>query len=184
MHRNIFRLAIPFGTLAVLILLMGNPDRLSAQSKEDGPPDNEEEFKARYQERIKESHLFGVYIPNDLEDAFRELDRLTPEASRSSFQKAPEDVVVRKLFFSLGRWMDHNWGLTEGSRLAEWFRQKGVFVPDDMIRVLIASWHRQLNGRPVELEAQVQAIQERIEKEREARRAKAPVISEERRKRE
>lgn len=163
---------------------MGSISCLQAQGNDEGPPDSPEEFQARYAERIGQTHLFGVYIPKDLNEALTELDRLTPEASKASFQAAAEDVVVRKLFFSLGRWMDHNWGLTEGSRLAEWMRQQGIFVPDDMIRVLIVSWHRQRNDRPLDLEGQAKVIQERIEKEREERRAKAPVIHEERRKRE
>ena len=170
--------------MTLALLVQASTTCLVAQVKEEGPPDSPEEFEARYAERIKQTHLFGVYIPQDLEDAFRELERLTPEESKASFGKAPEDVVTRKLFFSLGRWMDHNWGLTEGSRLAEWLRQQGIFVPDDMIRVLIVSWHRRSNDKPVDLEGQVKVIQQRIEKEREERRAKAPVIREERRKRE
>lgn len=155
-----------------------------AQQEEEpiGPPSTAEEFEAQYAERIKQTHLFDVYIPADLEDAIRELERLTPEASLLSYKNAPEDVVVRKLFFGLGRWIIYNWGFYEGSRLSHFLRESGIYDPDDMARVIMISFHRKLNARPIDFEGQVKTIQERVETERKNRLKEGTVIHEERRK--
>lgn len=175
---------VPFGErffLTMLTLLAVSA--LVAQQKPDPdrPADNMEEYQARYAERIRQTHLAGVYIPAHLDEAVRELEKRTPAASLESYRNAPEDIIVPKLFFGLGRWIIHNWGFYEGSRLSHWFRQQGVYHPDDMARVVMISYHRYLNRKPIELEAQVAVIQERIRKEEEERRKQAKVLHEERR---
>lgn len=167
------------------LLLLGGlaTSSLAAQQKPDPdrPADNLEEYRARYDERIRQTHIAGVYIPADLDEALRELEKRTPAESLASYRNAPEDIIVPKLFFGLGRWIIHNWGFYEGSRLSHWLRQQGVYHPDDMARVVMISYHRYLNQKPLELEAQVAAIQERIRQEEEERRKQAKVLHEERR---
>jgi len=164
---------------ALLLLGLG----LAAQQKPDPdrPADNLEEYQARYAERIRQTHLAGVYIPADLAEALRELEKRTPAESLEAYRNAPEEVVVRKLFFGLGRWIIHNWGFYEGSRLSHSLRQQGVAHPDDMARVIMTSYHRYLNGRPLDLESQIETIQTRIREEEEERRKRARVLHEERR---
>ena len=151
---------IPF--LALLFLLLGwTPIVLSAQTPE--------EFEANYARRIKEEMLNGVYIPADLEDAFSELNRLSEQEGLMVFRSAPEDSIRRKLHFGLGRWILTNWSLEEGSRLSHYFRQKGVTLPDDMVRIIIVSWHRKLNNRPLKLEEEILLARKRMEEEKERR---------------
>lgn len=133
------------------------------------PAQTPAEYEANYAKRIRMEIINGVYIPADLEDAFVELERLSETKGLAEFKSAPEDSIRRRLHFGLGRWILVNWGLEEGSRISHYLRQKGVSNPDDMVEVIILSWHRHLNGRPVKLEEEVAAIEKRRQEE-QARR--------------
>jgi hypothetical protein len=57
-------------------------------------------------------------------------------------------------------WMRNNWGLWGGSRLAKWFNNQGVKHPDDMSGVILDSFWRHLNDKPIKLEEQVKHYQD------------------------
>ena len=135
-----------------------------------------EEFEANYAKRIKEEMLFGVYIPVDLDDAYSELNRLSNPEAIGGFKNAPEDEIRRKLHFGLGRWIMSNWGLEEGSRISHYLKLKGISIPDDMVRVIIVTWHRKLNGKPLMLEEEIAVIKTRMEAEKAKRDANKEVI--------
>lgn len=136
----------------------------------------EAEMEANYAKRIKEEMLFGVYIPADLEDAYRELERLSDPQGLVEFKSAPEDSIRRKLHFGFGRWIVSNWGLEEGSRISHYLKQIGISVPDDMVRVIIVTWHRRLNGKPSLLEDEIAMITKRMAAEKAKRDADRKVI--------
>jgi hypothetical protein len=135
-----------------------------------------EEFEANYAKRIKMEMINGVYIPADLEDAFSELNRLSDPAGLIQFKAAPEDSIRRKLHFGLGRWILVNWGLEEGSRIAHYMKQRGVSHPDDMVEVIIITWHRRLNQQPLKFEDEVAMIEKRQAEEKAKRDAQKEVI--------
>jgi hypothetical protein len=135
-----------------------------------------EEMEANYAKRIKEEMLFGVYIPVDLDDAYSELNRLSNPDALASFRKAPEDEIRRKLHFGLGRWIMSNWGLEEGSRISHYLKQKGISIPDDMVRVIIVTWHRKLNNKPLMLEEEIAVIKTRMDADKAKRDANKEVI--------
>lgn len=105
----------------------------------------EEEFIANYNARISKERINDVYIPKDLDDAMKELDRLTDDRTANNLLTSPEDTIASKLHFSLGRWMSIHWGFEEGSRLSHYLKGKGVTHPDDMMDLLIRSWYRHLS---------------------------------------
>ncbi len=130
-----------------------------------------EEYEANYEKRIREEVLNGVYIPADLEDAYHELTRLSEPQGLLAFKSAPEDSIRRKLHFGFGRWIMTNWGLEEGSRISHHLKSKGVSIPDDMVRVIIVTWHRRLNGKPSQLEEEIVTITKRMAREKAKREA-------------
>lgn len=164
----------------IWMTLAGNAQTTGAIN--EGPPSSPEEYEARYQERIKLSEIGGVYIPVDLGDAFRELERLAPKESIEFYKGQEEETVVNGLFPKLGRWIIINWGFEGGSRLSHALRQQGITFPEDMSRVIMRSWHRHLVGQPIDLEGQVAIIQERIQAEQAERMQNATLLKEERRK--
>jgi hypothetical protein len=147
----------------------------------DKPAHTLEEQRKRYKERITLSHIYDVYIPTDVMDAMRSLDKLTSSDAREKYTAGPESLVVERLFFSLGRWMILNWGFEEGSRLSHYLREMGVYHPDDMARVLMTSYHRYLRGVPLEMEAQVADIRERLRQEQLERIQQGTILHQERR---
>lgn len=142
----------------------------------------EEKFQKNYEKRIKKERLYGVYIPRDLSDAFAQLNKLTPREAKTNFKNVPEEVAVRKLHFSLGRWIIHNWGFYEGSRLSHHLKQVGVFHPDDQARVIITTYHRYLNKKPLEVKKVAEYYSEKRRKELEERKKNGAVLSKEVRK--
>ncbi|HMN88766.1 MAG TPA: hypothetical protein PKD70_04605 [Saprospiraceae bacterium] len=155
-------------------LLVGSSMWLLAQ-----PPSSKEAFEKAYKERIKKEYLDGVYIPADLGDAFVRLNKLIDKDSKEKFKNASEEDAARKLHFSLGRWIIHNWGFYGGSRLSHYLRELGITHPDDMAQFIVVTYHRNLNRRELEVKALVEHYKEMRKKEHEARLEKGTVIHQE-----
>jgi hypothetical protein len=91
-----------------------------------------------------------------------ELVKLSPPEALEKFKNAPEDVIAHKLHFGLGRWIYVFWNFEGGSRYVEFLRQQGLAYHDHMIQFTIVSLHRNLNGKPLEIEERVQSYQEKV----------------------
>jgi hypothetical protein len=108
-----------------------------------------------YQARVLESELDGMYIPKDLYDVFRELDKLMDDDTKQAFMAYSDEEVDRKTHGSLGVWLEHKWSLSEGSRLSEYFRKMRVPHYDYMIGIIIRSYHRHLHQKDLKIKEQV-----------------------------
>ena len=129
----------------------------------------EKAFEKKYQERIRKPYLHGTYIPKDIADVFNSLNLLIDKKSRAKFKNIDEGIAVRKLFFSLGRWMIHNWEFYDGSRLSHYLHKFELYHPDDMARFIIIEYHRYLRKEPLkakEVIALVKSIRAAKEKKR------------------
>lgn len=136
-----------------------------------------------YESRVKKSVLYGVYIPKDLGDVFAQLNQLTDEDSRLKFKSMSEDDAAHKLHFSLGRWITRNWGFYGGSRLTKYLNDVGLYEPDDMVRFLIITYHRELNGTPLGAKELIANFQDMRRLEKEKRLQEGTIIHQETRKR-
>ncbi|MFQ5445551.1 MAG: DUF6794 domain-containing protein [Saprospiraceae bacterium] len=137
------------------------PLALPAQMEQTADP-----YEQKFQWRIQQERLNGVYIPRDLNDALLTLNRLIDKPSKKKFLSISEEEAAHKLFFSLGRWMTHNWSFYDGSRLSVYLQKMGIYDPGDMSRFLIILLHRSLNKQPLE----VKSLAERFEKQEELRK--------------
>lgn len=144
----------------------------------------EDEFEKNYQKRIKKERINGVYIPKDMSQCLLELTRLTDADSRTKFKTVQEDEAVRKIHFSLGRWIIHNWGFYEGSRLSVAINNMGISNPDDMAQFIIRSFHRSLNKKELKIKEQLDYYKELQVKRNEEKKKKRKVLSTTTRKRE
>ncbi len=126
-------------------------------------------YQKKYEWRIRQEVLYGVYIPKDVNEALLELNRLTDAESKAKLKTMTEDEVVSKLFFSFGRWMSHNWSFYEGSRLTVNLRSMGIYAPEDMSRFLMILFHRSLNKKPLEIKELLKRFQAKAEREKEER---------------
>ncbi len=146
------------------------------------PPESGSEYLKQYERRIRKEMLNDVYIPKDLTDTFKELTRLTDKEARMKFMNQEEDVVVKKLYFSLGRWIIHNWGFYGGSRLSHFLKTKlGVSHPEDQAVFIIRTYHRSLNKNELGVKELVRELQAHRTKERVKNKT---IIKTEKRKRE
>lgn len=100
-----------------------------------------------------------TYIPKDLDDCFVQLKELLKPEDIEKMKGGAEDDMI-EYHFGLGMWMRNNWGLWGGSRLAEWFNARGVQHPDDMSGIILDSFWRHLNEKPVKLDEQVKYYQD------------------------
>lgn len=107
--------------------------------------------------RFTADTLYGVYIPKDLEDCFRELNRIFDDTLRSEIIIMDEITFASRTHFGLGMWIRNNWQLWGGSRLSTYFQGLGVFHPDDISWIIIVSYHRYLSGKEIKLEEQIRA---------------------------
>ncbi|MBK8705690.1 MAG: hypothetical protein IPN33_20420 [Saprospiraceae bacterium] len=93
-----------------------------------------------------------------------------------------EPDAARKLHFSFGRWIIHNWGFYGGSRFSHFLKGLGIHHPDDMAQFVIVSYHRNLNRKPLDVKAQITYYQEKRAKENEEKLKKGKVLHQETRK--
>ena len=127
------------------------------------------DFEKQYESRIKKSKINGIYIPYDLGDCFVQLNKLISREAKGQFKAAPEQVVAKKLHYSLGRWIWHNWGFYGGSRLSVYLNKVGIDHPEDMSTFLIITYHRYLNKKPIkvkELAEEIRAKRDKLRKKK------------------
>lgn len=93
-------------------------------------------------ERINE-----VYIPKDLADGFAELDKTLSAELRELLRAPKPESDPPLLRWSLGMHLRNTWGLWANSRLAVYFRARGVHHPDDMSGVILGQYQAWLQGR-------------------------------------
>ncbi|MCQ2263810.1 MAG: hypothetical protein MJZ70_05950 [Bacteroidales bacterium] len=96
-----------------------------------------------------------IYIPVDLEDCFHQLDLLLSDSVINQIREMEEAVFCVQAHFGLGLWIRNNWGLWGGGRLYQYFKNMGLFHPDDMSSVILSSYHKHLNNKPLNLEEKI-----------------------------
>lgn len=133
--------------------------------------DQIKQIEELYAFNIQQTHINDVYIPEDVQDAMSELDRLSDESGRSKFLETDEDNAARILVKGLGRWMIVNWNFYDGSRLSHYLKGMGVSHPEDMAKFLIVSYHRHLRGADQELALRAKIYEEKRKADQEKRNA-------------
>ena len=136
----------------------------------------------KYDWRLRQEMLFGSYIPKDVNEVLLELNKKIDAPSKVKFAALSEHEAATKLFFSLGRWMTHNWSLYEGSRLSRYMQDLGIHHPDDMVRFFIIVYHRSLTKQPLEVKALVARFKEKEDADRLRRLGKGTILHEEKKK--
>lgn len=146
----------------IILLLVFSFQLVSAQSKEAAS----KAFAENYKENITKSRINGVYIPKDVVDAMRQLERKSDANVLDSFKDAEEDLVAKKLHFGLGRWMIYNWNLEYGSRLSHYLTELGLNHHDDMAQLLIRCFHRYINFEDLNVVDTAKELREKRERKK------------------
>jgi hypothetical protein len=101
----------------------------------------------------------GILIPADLESCFKELTAMLAPELIEKMRSGTEDDMI-EYHFGLGMWMRNNWGLWGESPLAKWFNNKGIKHADDMSGIILDSFWRHLNKKPLNLDGQIRHYKE------------------------
>lgn len=94
-------------------------------------------------------------IPTNLDESIEFLKRKIPAGELEEFKNLPERRAVGATHHGIGMHLRNTWGLWSGSELKDWFLERGVWHADDMSGIIIKSFHRVLNDKPIELEKQI-----------------------------
>ncbi|MBR9918070.1 hypothetical protein GYB29_10400 [bacterium] len=101
------------------------------------------------------------YIPKNLKDAIEFLNCEWSESDKTEFKNKEEDEAVTELHFGTGMGIRNGWELWKGkNRISRFFKSKGITHPDDMSSIILTSFHRDLNNKPIDLEGQISVYQE------------------------
>lgn len=175
-----------FFTFTLMILFFcGNISAQPPAKKNDDskPISTEDAFEKEYQKRIKKNKLFGVYIPKDLADAFVQLNKLIDKSSQAKFKSMSEADAAKKLHFSFGRWIIHNWGFYGGSRYSHYIKSLSIHHPEEMAAFTIIMYHRFLNKRKLNVKEYVEAHKANKEAEKKEQLKEAKILKSYKRKR-
>lgn len=83
------------------------------------------------------SRLEGKYIPADLEDAIKMLDKELDAKEKIRLRDSSDFFDQH---FGLGMWIRNNWGLWSGSRLKKYFLQHGYWDADYISGVIVGKY--------------------------------------------
>ena len=101
------------------------------------------------------------YIPKNLNDAIEYLNCEWSESDKTEFKNTEESDAVSELHFGTGMSIRNGWELWKGkNRISRFFKSKGISHPDDISSIILTSFHRHLNGKDIELKAQIIDYQE------------------------
>lgn len=95
--------------------------------------------------------------PNNLEECFTHLKTMLSDADIDFIKNRESEIIL--LHHTLGRKLRNQWSLWTESTLKEYFKNLGITHPDDMSEIILTSFHRHLNGLPLNLENQIQKYQ-------------------------
>ena len=96
-------------------------------------------------------------LPRDINEAIEYFNTTWNDKQKEEFRKKPERDAVTELHFSVGLWIRNNW--IYGNRdksLNDYFHKLGIPSVDDVSSIILTSFHRKLNNKPINLQKQVE----------------------------
>ncbi|MFN2604389.1 MAG: DUF6794 domain-containing protein [Gemmatimonadaceae bacterium] len=102
----------------------------------------------------------GTYIPKDLDDAHRQLMKIFSAKDIEHIKSMKSEDEMIEYHMGLGMGLRNEWGLWKGSRLSQWFNQRGIFHPDDMSGIIFDTFWDKLHNKPFRLPQKIDGYQE------------------------
>ena len=176
--KEVLLILLVFGTV---VLQAQNPYKAEQQAAKKDTVKQQQKltpaqiYQQRYEERLKKTHIDGVYIPMDLFDCFKVFDEgLSTDAKNtlSNYSLAELDSIVNKSNEGVGAYIRNSWGLYEGSRLSKYFKDIGLSFPEDISMVVLEAYQLHLKGQKLEPKALFQKYKDRRNKIIEERKRK------------
>lgn len=83
------------------------------------------------------------------------LDILFSDTAKRCFASKDEKTAVAEFNMMQGMVIRNNWKLWKGSILSKYFNDYKVYHPEDMSYFIFTSYHRKLNIKSIDFEAQL-----------------------------
>lgn len=93
-------------------------------------------------------------VPFGLRRTINQMEQNLNDTIKYDFRIAPESVAKSKHHFGLGLGLRNGKGLWSGSTLRTYFRLNGIKHPDDMSGIILTTFHRKLNNKPINFKKQ------------------------------
>ena len=103
------------------------------------------EEREAYKKRIVADSINGLYIPQNLEECFIELNKILKPKDVETIKNLKDRNETISYHFGLGMWLRNNWGLWGGSRLQQYFFKKEIKHPDSMSGIILKFYYDWLN---------------------------------------
>lgn len=97
-----------------------------------------------------------ITLPKNLDEAVLYFQQHWTKTELNNFKNKPEEDAVTELHFGTGMWIRNNW--IHGDRdtaLRNYFKNLGIYAPDDISSIILTSLHRTLNKKDIDLNKQV-----------------------------
>ncbi|RXM52371.1 DUF6794 domain-containing protein [Chryseobacterium sp. CH25] len=82
--------------------------------------------KEEFKKRLTLEKINDIYIPKNLYECMRELDKTLNFESKKKLKEAENSFEYSSHLGGLGMWIRNNWGINGGSRLLKYFNDRGV----------------------------------------------------------
>jgi RNA recognition motif-containing protein len=95
-----------------------------------------------------------------LEKAFEKLEKKLTKRYIKHFKNTEENLATAEAHMDIGLYI-HNFWIRNKSKpeLIQFFDSLEIYHPDDISNIILTSFHRKLNNKPIRLEEQVNKIQ-------------------------
>lgn len=94
--------------------------------------------------------------PKTVTESFLYFEQMFDDTAKYTFMTLPEDIATGRLHNSMGMWIRNNWRLWGNSAIKKSLIDSGLSHPDDMSAVLLKSYYRHLNNKPLNISEEVE----------------------------
>lgn len=99
---------------------------------------------------------FSSKKPKTIEEAVKCLEKKWKKKDKEAYKKLPEDDALVEMDNTDGVWIRNEWiRLNKDTTLLHSFHEMGITHVDDMSDIILVSAHRNMNGLPLDVAAQV-----------------------------
>jgi hypothetical protein len=112
------------------------------------------------QSNEEKADIHSLPTPKNIQQCFSTLDKTMSDREIHLIKSLPEDSLYSNKAFKDGTNFFHAWKLYSGSDLTRYFHKKELYGSYEMYKTILASYHRYLNKREIELELQIKRHRE------------------------
>jgi hypothetical protein len=108
--------------------------------------------------QLKAQDSIHFDYPQNIEDCFEILEMSFTEKNKTAFIRFEETNLV-SYHHTLGKSIRNNFYLWSfDAEIVKYFNNMKIYSADDMSAIIIMSWHRKLNNKPLEIDEQIKIL--------------------------